>query len=106
MKRVCAIGLLLLAICCGSATAGPLYTVTDLGTLGGPFSRAWAVNNAGQVVGYSSGVGGTHAFLWQSGTMLDLGALPGDLTSWAGAISGNGWVTGLQDPHEARGFLW
>jgi probable HAF family extracellular repeat protein len=52
--------------------------MTDLGTLGG-FSGAEAINAAGQVVGWSDDVlGRQHAFLWEDGTMTDLGTLGGD----------------------------
>ena len=51
--------------------------LTDLGTLGGSYTVAWAINNRGQVVGYSfpAGVGPAHGFLWQRGVMTDLGEL-------------------------------
>src|SRR6266571_6367936 len=40
-------------------------TVTDLGTLGGRISRAFAINDIGQVAGYSqTSSGSEHAFLW------------------------------------------
>ncbi len=61
--------------------AGPLsYVLTELGTLGGYFSGAWAINNAGQVVGWADrSDGARHAFLWDHGTMIDLGTPePGD----------------------------
>src|SRR5215470_7212743 len=55
----------------------PKYTVVDLGTLGGSFSWAFAVNNKGWVVGIATLVGDSslHAFLWHDGMMTDLGIL-------------------------------
>ncbi|HYE65038.1 MAG TPA: DUF3466 family protein, partial [Pyrinomonadaceae bacterium] len=48
----------------------------DLGTLGGSFSSASAINESGQVVGYSETAGGHyHAFLYSGGRMTDLGTL-------------------------------
>ena len=55
-----------------------VYRLTDLGTLGGPTSRATHVNSAGQVVGASTTkAGATHAFLYTDGAMKDLGAVGG-----------------------------
>ena len=51
--------------------------VTDLGTLGGDSSSAYGINSRGQVVGESAVVNyiGTHAFLYQNGTMYDLNSM-------------------------------
>src|SRR5207247_5522878 len=56
-------------------------TMTDLGTLGGTFSQAFAINGQGQVVGRSSITGAGrpfHAFLWEAGRMTDLGTFGAD----------------------------
>jgi probable HAF family extracellular repeat protein len=46
----------------------------DLGELGGGWSSAVAINNRGQVVGWSQDASGfSHFVLWQAGVMSDLG---------------------------------
>ena len=57
----------------------PLYTVTDLGTLGGSFSVAYGANSAGRVGGAAALPGGNvHGFLSGiGGTKYDLGTLGG-----------------------------
>jgi probable HAF family extracellular repeat protein len=74
-------------------------TFTMLGTLGGTFSVATAVNKHGQVVGYSEiavGSAVTHAFVWERGVMTDLGTLDGG-SSKAFAINDQGEIAGLTD---------
>ncbi|MGM9490806.1 hypothetical protein [Ideonella sp. YS5] len=69
--------------------------VKDLGTLGGIYSRAEGVNNAGVIAGYSSTDRNeaTHAVRWDGDTMTDLGTLGGD-AAFALAINDAGQIVG------------
>ena len=100
--------------------------IIDLGTLGGNQSLAATVNNRGQVVGGAAntipdefsmfGWGTqTRAFLWQKGTMSDLGTLGGS-DAFAIFVNQRGQVAGVaytnSTPNLATGvptqdpFLW
>jgi probable HAF family extracellular repeat protein len=72
------------------------YTVTDLGTLGGDFSEASALNTFGDVVGRSEITAFPHpyhAFRYSAGSMIDLDTV-GSTYSSADAINDSGQVAG------------
>jgi probable HAF family extracellular repeat protein len=93
--------------------AGPstiAYTLTDLGTFGGNYSQAIAINEAGQVIGIANIAGDTsyHAFMWDSGVMTDLGTLGGG-SSGPNAINESGQIVGysnLAGDAETHAFIW
>jgi probable HAF family extracellular repeat protein len=81
------------------------YSITDLGTLGGTSTSTGAgVNDLGQATGSS----GNHAFLWDNGTMTDLGTLGGS-ASYAYGLNDAGQVVGQAKPPSDdtyHAFLW
>ena len=93
----------------------PLYTITDLGTLGGNASAGTAINASGQVTGWSTTASGaTRAFLYSSGAMADLGTLQGGSFSTGTALNDLGQVVGSSGINAygpmfqefTQGFLW
>jgi len=94
--------------------------MNDLGTLGGTLGyvgskadpgNGGAINNRGQVVGTSNLAGDLthHPFLWNEGSLTDLGTLGGDngeayRINDAGEIVGRADVSGPNQYH--HGFLW
>ena len=78
--------------------------MVDLGTLGGDYSEAVAVNDSGQVVGDANG----HAFSWTAaGGMVDLGTLGGNYSE-AVAVNSTGQVVGGSGTSSGAGdaFSW
>ncbi|MEA5112971.1 MAG: VPLPA-CTERM sorting domain-containing protein [Geobacteraceae bacterium] len=83
-------------------------TVTNLGTLGGTMSLGNAINNSGQVAGYSiTSSNETHAFLYSNGAMSDLGTFGGS-QSMAYDINNSGQVVGTfqTSANETHIFLY
>lgn len=105
------VGLLLAAAAApATAWASPAtsYRIVDLGSLGGGYGGAEAVNDRGEVVGYSTTARGEqHAFLWSRGQMTDLGTL-GGAYSYAADINNHGQVVGYSYTASGEGhpFLW
>ncbi len=88
--------------------SGGIVDLGDLDPVWPAISAAYGINDAGQVVGGSYDASANfHAFLWQNGSMQDLGTLGGDYSA-AEAINENGQVVGTarlanSTPHA---FLW
>jgi probable HAF family extracellular repeat protein len=79
----------------------PSTRMIDLGTLGGAYAQALAINDSGAVTGNaqiaSASIGLyplTHAFVWQVKTgMVDLGTIAGD-SSYGTCLNANGHIVG------------
>lgn len=98
---------LLLVFAATAAVEAQTYSVIDLGTLGGSSSRAFGLNDNGEVVGYAATATAIHAFLYSNGSMTDLGTL-GGTSSQAYGINNSGQVVGLAyvDGLVYRAFLY
>jgi len=100
MKSIIVTSIAASSLLAGLAVAAPpRYTVTDLGTLGGTFSIAFGINNAGQVAGGATLPDGTeHPFLWDDGHMIDAGSLGGPGTNGnAGGPNARGELAALSE---------
>jgi probable HAF family extracellular repeat protein len=105
-----ALSAILLAALAVGRPATAQTTMTDLGTLpGGHVSLAFAINDTGQVVGFSHTASNEyHAVLWENNSIHDLGTLPGGHSSAAYAINHDGLIVGQSQnaSGEYRAVLW
>ena len=107
LTLACSVGLTLAA---GGASSQQLYRLTDLGTIGGRFSTAEAINSAGQVCGASSIPDSSidvHAFFWNGHTIEDVGTLGTTAVCFdlnrAGQVTGTSFLAGNASNHA---FMW
>jgi len=105
------IGLVTLSLTSASLSATPVYSVTDIGSLGGSVT-ALGINDNGDIVGTSQltpdGSSPLHAFLYRhaSRSMVDLGT-PGGSSSEAFAINDSGTISGeVYAPDPQTGTSW
>lgn len=86
------------------------YTVTDIGTLAGAESRAFAINNSGRVVGesdISSSPEPENPFSWISGSLTDIGTFGGGGGAAYG-VNDVGYAVGSADnvASQTHSFIW
>jgi probable HAF family extracellular repeat protein len=82
----------------------------DLGTFGGNYGSANALNDAGEVAGVAATVDGVHAFFWKDSVKTDLGTVDGDTCSTGHFMNAKGQVVGASGDcggvFEKHGFVW
>jgi probable HAF family extracellular repeat protein len=87
------VGLLIFA---GAAQCENLYSATPLGSLGGNTTSASAINDSGQVTGFSEKANGfSSAFLYSNGMLANLGRVGGAVDSQGNAINNAGQIVGV-----------
>ena len=88
--------------------------LTDLSTLGGKQSQAVAINDTGDIIGWSDtkatnrfGDQINHAFAWQKGRLTDLGTLAGGQSEPV-ALNDHGQIvgSGTTESGETHAVLW
>src|SRR5436190_12010316 len=104
MRR--AFSIFCLSILAAGSAVAQTYSITDLGTLGGPLSQANGIGSLGQVVGVSKTSDDSyHAFLYSGRAMHDLGTFGGN-QSTALAINSSSQIAGYYYDHGYKAFLW
>ena len=78
MKAITGIGKVFVALAFAQSAWALPFVIVDLGMAGDTESRAFDINNSGQVAGRASPASpNTHGFIYSAGVRTDIGALPG-----------------------------
>ncbi len=85
-------------------TRAVLWNNGRLTNLGGTNSKAYAINNRGQIVGSYTRNGAKRAFKWENRTMINLGTLRGYNNSEAYDINNKGQVVGYSYRSDSSGL--
>jgi probable HAF family extracellular repeat protein len=89
-----------------ASSAAPIYTIVDLGGLGGPTSVAYRINSFGTAIGWSQiSNGDSHAFRASSGSPLEDLSRVGTSDSFAYGINGSGQIAGIEYSNGPHGMV-
>ena len=99
--------IILLAAFTSALSAGTIYTVTDLGSLGGSSAVGFKINNSGAVTGWAQTASGDqHAFVANGAGLQDLSPSFGSDT-FASGINASGVIAGTSyESGQAHGTIW
>lgn len=99
--------LFLLAVAAASP-ASTLYSVTDLGSLGGGSAVAFSLNGSGTIVGWAQTVSGIQSAVLSTGGLFQvLPPLSGGMDTYAYGINASGTVVGISYINgQAHGEVW
>ena len=90
----------------GAMQAAPIYTVQDLGTLGGTTATAYAINGAGMAVGVSSDMGGYRYAFSNFGIGFEVLSSNGADASAAGVNNGGAVAGTVYANGHAQATVW
>src|SRR5258707_13857838 len=99
--------IILLATFTSVLSAGTIYSVTNLGSLGGSSAVGFKINNSGTVAGWAQTASGDqHAFVAGSAGLQDLSPSFGSDT-FASGINASGVIAGTSyENGQAHGTIW
>ncbi len=99
--------IILLAAFSSIVSAGTIYSITGLGSLGGSSAVGYKIDNSGTVIGWAqTGSNDQHAFVNKGAGLQDLSPLSGSDT-FANGINASGVIVGTSYVNgQAHGTIW
>ena len=99
---------LIFALSITAIHASTIYSVTDLGSMGGSSAVAFGINASGMAIGWAeNAIGRTSAFASVKGGLLHLPGLSGASDSFAYLVNDSGVVVGISYVNgQPNGVIW